>query len=97
MLTELIKAQFVPYYWNSTGKAELDFLVQAGSTIIPFEVKASTNKRAKSLPVYLAKYRPKQAVKIWLGNYGITEKESTEMVSLPHYFISALPSLLNQE
>ena len=32
----------LPRYWTSIGKAEVDFVIQSGSEIIPVEVKAQT-------------------------------------------------------
>ena len=46
-----------PYYWsaeNSSG--EIDFLVQAGSSVYPIEVKAEENLRAKSLRAFNGRY-----------------------------------------
>lgn len=46
-----------PYYWsaeNSSG--EIDFLVQAGSSVYPIEVKAEENLRAKSLRAFNERY-----------------------------------------
>lgn len=47
----------VPFYWsaeNSSG--EIDFLVQAGSSVYPIEVKAEENLRAKSLRAFNERY-----------------------------------------
>ena len=46
-----------PYYWsaeNSSG--EIDFLVQAGASVYPIEVKAEENLRAKSLRAFNERY-----------------------------------------
>ena len=46
-----------PYYWsaeNSSG--EIDFLVQAGSSVYTIEVKAEENLRAKSLRAFNGRY-----------------------------------------
>ena len=47
----------VPFYWsaeNSSG--EIDFLVQAGSSVYPIEVKAEESLRAKSLRAFSGRY-----------------------------------------
>ena len=35
------------YYWTSNGKAELDFMIQKNTDIVPIEVK-----NIKSVPLY---------------------------------------------
>ena len=36
------------YYINDRGSCEIDFIVDAGEQVIPVEVKAETNLRAKA-------------------------------------------------
>jgi predicted AAA+ superfamily ATPase len=40
------------YYWTSEGKAEVDFLLETATDIIPLEVKATINTKSKSLKMY---------------------------------------------
>ena len=62
---------YTPYYWESQGKAEVDFLIQDNEgNIIPIEVKSSDNVRSKSLNQYVAKYNPKYSVRISAKNFG---------------------------
>ncbi len=62
---------YIPYYWESQGKAEVDFLIQDNEgNIIPIEVKSSDNVRSKSLNQYVAKYNPKYSVRISAKNFG---------------------------
>lgn len=68
-LTENIVAQALvvqlassPRYWTSNGIAEIDFLIQEGLSILPIEVKSSSNTSGKSLSVYIGKYNPKIAI-----------------------------------
>jgi len=58
------------YYWNSSNRAELDFVLDAEDGIIPVEVKSSDNVRSKSLSVYMEKYKPVYAIRISGRNYG---------------------------
>ncbi len=47
------------YYWtNDRGGAEIDFVVDNGSAVIPIEVKAETNLKAKSLKMYQESFSP---------------------------------------
>lgn len=48
----------VMHYWSSGNTAELEFLIQQGSRIIPVEVKAEGNIAGRSLSEYTKKYSP---------------------------------------
>ena len=51
---ELVSMGAVPFYWsNDRTPAEIDFMVQHGGRVVPIEVKASTNVRAKSLSQFV--------------------------------------------
>lgn len=58
------------YYWESDGKAELDFIIQKETDIIPIEVKSSTHTKSRSLDLYMKKYNPKYAIRISEKNFG---------------------------
>ena len=51
----------LPRYWVSSGTAEVDFLLQTATDVIPIEVKAATNTSGKSLKVYCDKFSPRQS------------------------------------
>lgn len=71
VMTALVINGYIPYYWESLGKAELDFVVQfVNGEIIPIEVKSSDNVRAKSLNLYISKYHPKYSIRISTKNFG---------------------------
>jgi predicted AAA+ superfamily ATPase len=79
------------FYWgSSSGKAELDFIIQHKNEIIPIEVKSSVNAKSQSLSVYMEKYKPDHAVRISLKNYG----QSGGLFSMPLYMIGRLEELL---
>ena len=62
---------YIPYYWESKGSAEVDFLIQdKDGNIIPIEVKAAEHVRAKSLQQFIKKYQPKYAIKVSAKNFG---------------------------
>lgn len=59
------------FYWESEGKAEVDFVYQTKTgACIPIEVKSSENVRAKSLQQYVLKYNPPFAIRISKKNFG---------------------------
>ncbi|MDR1975346.1 MAG: DUF4143 domain-containing protein [Bacteroidales bacterium] len=58
------------YFWTSANRAEVDFVLDTESGIIPVEVKASDNVRSKSLNIYIEKYKPAYAIRISARNFG---------------------------
>jgi predicted AAA+ superfamily ATPase len=71
VMQALVASGKTPYYWESSGVAQLDFLLQeATGDIIPVEVKSSTNTRSKSLGVFTEKYKPPYSVRISPKNFG---------------------------
>lgn len=77
------------YYWtNDRGGAEIDFVVDDGSAIIPIEVKAETNLKAKSLKMYQEKFQPKLSIRTSMADY----KREEWLLNLPLYAIEAIRS-----
>jgi len=71
VLCELVnKNGDVPFYWKSGNTAEVDFVIQSGVDIVPVEVKAADNVRARSLTEYSKKYSPNKVVITSLKNNG---------------------------
>ncbi len=50
------------YYWESEGKAEVDFVVQTSLSVMPLEAKAGINVKSKSLSAFRAKHSELQRV-----------------------------------
>ena len=59
------------------------------SQIIPVEVKAEINLRAKSLRTYCEKYKPEIAVRTSMADF----KKEDWLINLPLYAIDYLPKL----
>lgn len=68
--TQLITNGYKTYYWTSERGAEIDFVIQREGAIIPIEVKSADNTKAKSLGVYIQKYKPAYAIKLSAKNFG---------------------------
>lgn len=82
-----------PYYYsteNSSG--EIDFLLQGKTSIIPLEVKAEENLRAKSLKAFCEKYNPKYAVRTSMSDY----REQEWMTNIPLYNIDRMKEYLDK-
>ena len=69
------------YYWTSGNDAEVDFILNEETGIIPCEVKANTNVTSRSLAVYVAKYEPKYSIRISAKNFGFEKN----IKSIPLY------------
>lgn len=65
------------YYWESERGAEIDFVIQRDSQIIPIEVKSADNTRAKSLKVYMDAFKPAYAIKLSAKNFGFEDGKKT--------------------
>ena len=90
VLCELVKSvDETLYYWSSGNTAEVDFILQSGSEIVPVEVKSERNVKARSLAEYRKKYTPKYSVKTSMKN----ETNGEEVLNIPLYLISALERL----
>lgn len=71
-------------YWTNEGSFyEVDFLIQKDGEIIPIEVKANENLKAKSFQSFCNKYNPKKAIRTSLSDY----KEESWMTNIPLYAI----------
>lgn len=58
----------VPYYWTSGNKAEVEFMADFGTDIIPIEVKAENCVSGRSLAVYNDKHKPNKRVRFSMLN-----------------------------
>lgn len=88
VLQQLVSdTEYTPYYFSeSKSEGEIDFLVQKGMDVIPIEVKAEENLRAKSLKVFCNKYQPNIAIRTSMSNY----REQEWMTNIPLWVISRI-------
>jgi len=74
------------YYWAREAKnsnAELDYLIQKESAVIPIEVKSGSTGRMKSMRMFMEKYQVRRGIKISQAPY----ESENQIVSLPLYSI----------
>ncbi|MDO4811509.1 MAG: ATP-binding protein [Eubacteriales bacterium] len=74
------------YYTNDRGSCEIDFVIDTGEQILPVEVKAELNLRAKSLKTYQEKYSPKLSIRTSMADF----KSEDWLVNLPLYAIEQI-------
>jgi len=81
----------IPYYWsNERNSAEIDFLIETDTDLVPIEVKAEINLQAKSLKSYRTQFSPRIAVRTALTDY----KEETGLVNLPLYAVGFIHEVI---
>lgn len=73
----------VYYYTNDRGSCEVDFIVDTGEQIVPMEVKAEVNLKAKSLKTYREKFNPEISVRTSMADY----KKEDWLLNLPLYAV----------
>jgi hypothetical protein len=81
----------VYYYTNDRGTCEVDFVIDTGDMVIPVEVKAEVNLRAKSLRTYRDKYMPELSIRTSMADY----KKEDQMVNLPLYAVEEITKVQN--
>ncbi len=75
------------YYWtNNRGGAEIDFLVDTSDKIVPVEVKAEKNLKAKSLRTYHDKFKPVISIRTAMIDY----KKEDWLLNIPLWAIEFL-------
>lgn len=85
------KADFV-YYWSAeNSRGEIDFIIQKEGKVIPIEVKAEENLRAKSLAAFVAKYPKLHALRFSMSDY----REQDWMTNIPLYAANAIDNVLS--
>jgi len=79
-----------PFYWSSGNKAEVDFIWQMDSGVIPIEVKSETRISGKSLSVYSKQFKPPVRVRISMNNL----RENDGLLSCPIPLIDWLRQIM---
>ncbi len=64
VLLSLLRQGRFPLYWTSGNRAEIEFIIEDSSRIVPIEVKSKESVRAKSLSEYRKAYNPEMAVRL---------------------------------
>ncbi len=78
------------YYTNDRNSRKIDFLIDNGRQVIPVEVKARLNLKAKSLKTYREKYHPALAVRISMADCKWVEG----LLNLPLYGVGEMGKML---
>ena len=87
---ELLLQGKSPAYWSSTsGNAETDFAIDHAGTVLPLEVKAAENLKAKSLKIACDKFKLERCVRTSLAAY----RDEGTLVNIPLWEIGQIDKL----
>ena len=80
----LAEAGYALYYYQSEGKAEVNFVIQNRlGKIIPIEITTKSQSKAKSLSVFIKKFTTEQAYRITENNF----QTKKEIKDIPRYIL----------
>ena len=91
------------YFWVRDKKgatAEVDYVWQDGTRLIPIEVKSGTNAHLRSLHSFMATpYAGDLAVRLWSGEYSVSDLVAPNghpfrLLNIPFYYTGVLDELL---
>ena len=87
---ELLLQGKTPAYWSSSsGNAETDFAIDHAGTVLPLEVKAAENLKAKSLRIACEKFKLERCVRTSLAAY----RDEGTLVNIPLWEIGQIDKL----
>ncbi len=87
VLQELLVQGRRPFYWSAErATAEVDFAIDKGAEVVPIEVKASENLKAKSLRVAREAFNLRRCVRTSLSDY----RDENWLVNVPLWALSQL-------
>lgn len=77
---------FPLYYWKNNNTAELDFVLQIETDVIPVEVKKGNHTKSISMNMFIKKYNSPYAIRFSQKNFGFENK----IKSIPLYAVFCL-------
>lgn len=92
------------FYWVRDKKgstAEVDFVWQHNSSIVPIEVKSGTNAHLRSLHSFMDTADSTNiAIRVWPGNYAIDDVttprgKTFRLINLPFYYVGIIDKVLS--
>ncbi len=86
VLQELMLNHEPYYYSKSNSQQEIDFLLQIAGRVVPVEVKAEENLKAKSLRQFVAENDCETAYRISMSDY----REESWMTNIPLYAVATI-------
>lgn len=92
MVLQSLVAHFdvMPRYWTSDATAEIDFLLQNNTSLLPVEVKSGTRLRGRSLGIYIDRFAVELALRFSMNNL----KRDGAILNLPIFLADWTGKLL---
>lgn len=92
MVLQSLIAHFdvMPRYWTSEATAEVDFLLQNNTSLLPVEVKSGTRLRGRSLGIYIDRFAVQLALRFSMNNL----KRDGAILNLPIFLADWTGKLL---
>ena len=88
-------SEFPICYWsNDSSRSEVDFVIQIAGLVVPLEVKADKNLKAKSINNFIKDYKSVKAVRTSLADFKINENN---LYDIPLYAIGNIEQILAEE
>jgi predicted AAA+ superfamily ATPase len=84
ILNELRDLGFSIKYWRTSGKAEVDFIVELQNQLVPIEVK-SFGKIKRGFLSFINTYKPKNAIVFTENEFAIKRINNTRIAFLPSF------------
>lgn len=81
---------------NGGGSAEVDFVWQVDSMLVPIEVKSGINSHLRSLHSFIDHSHSNVAIRVWSGEYSVDEVTTVQgckkfkLINLPFYMVGNL-------
>ena len=81
-----------------SSEAEIDFIIQHDSRIIPIEVKSGHNAKLRSLHLFMDEVEHQTAIRIWSGKFSIDKVTTPKgknfnLFNIPFYYVGVLDAL----
>lgn len=86
VLQELLLSHDPYYFAKKNSQLEIDFLIQKAGQVIPIEVKAEENLKARSLRQFVADNESETAYRVSMSNY----RQESWLTNLPLYAVETL-------
>jgi len=91
-------------YWvrNTHGSdAEIDYILQHDSRIIPVEVKSGHNSKLRSLHLFMDEVEHRTAIRIWSKNFSVDKVKTPRgktfnLYNVPFYYAGILEKLIDK-
>ena len=96
------------YFWIRDKKgttAEVDFIWQNGTDIIPIEVKSGTNSHLRSIHSFInnCENQRRLAIRVWSGEFSVQDITTPEpaskefrLINVPFYYVGQLDKIIKE-